>query len=108
MARRGVSHGGARGHEVSSHAVVQVLALAKGRVWTGRQAHERGLVDHLGGLATAIDISRYLRVSVCPCVIFFPGVRRLLSPGTKGIEAHTLQACGISDQVGRQVVQGPD
>ncbi|MDO5698479.1 MAG: signal peptide peptidase SppA [Dermatophilus congolensis] len=29
--------------------------LAHGRVWTGRDAHERGLVDHLGGLSTAID-----------------------------------------------------
>ena len=29
-------------------------ALAQGRVWTGQQARERGLVDALGGLDTAI------------------------------------------------------
>src|SRR5690606_5236188 len=27
--------------------------LARGRVWTGADAHERGLVDHLGGWQTA-------------------------------------------------------
>ncbi|MFT4216460.1 MAG: signal peptide peptidase SppA [Micropruina sp.] len=29
--------------------------LAHGRVWTGIDAHQRGLVDHLGGMGTAID-----------------------------------------------------
>jgi protease-4 len=32
----------------------QVDAIAQGRVWTGRQARERGLVDTLGGLEDAI------------------------------------------------------
>ncbi len=32
----------------------QVQAIAQGRVWTGRQALERGLVDELGGLEQAI------------------------------------------------------
>ena len=32
----------------------QVRELAKGRVWTGRQAKELGLVDRLGGLEAAI------------------------------------------------------
>jgi protease IV len=31
--------------------------IAQGRVWTGRQAHDLGLVDELGGLATAIRIA---------------------------------------------------
>ncbi|MEZ4316042.1 MAG: signal peptide peptidase SppA [Myxococcota bacterium] len=31
-----------------------VHAVAQGRVWTGRQALERGLVDELGGLDTAV------------------------------------------------------
>ena len=30
-------------------------AIAQGRVWTGRQALERGLVDRLGGLDAALD-----------------------------------------------------
>jgi protease-4 len=37
---------------------VQAEALARGRVWTGQQAKERGLVDALGGLDTAIDLGK--------------------------------------------------
>ncbi|WP_017570109.1 signal peptide peptidase SppA [Nocardiopsis halotolerans] len=36
----------------------QVDKVARGRVWTGRDAHERGLVDELGGLETAVRIAR--------------------------------------------------
>jgi|JI10StandDraft_1071094.scaffolds.fasta_scaffold27458_3 protease-4 len=32
----------------------QVDAIGQGRVWTGAQAHEAGLVDELGGLYTAV------------------------------------------------------
>ena len=32
-----------------------VSAVAEGRVWTGRQAWTRGLVDQLGGLEEALD-----------------------------------------------------
>jgi protease-4 len=32
--------------------------LAQGRVWTGRQAEERGLVDELGGLPRAIALAK--------------------------------------------------
>ena len=39
----------ARGQSLSA-----VAAIAQGRVWTGRQAMQRGLVDRLGGLHTAI------------------------------------------------------
>ncbi len=38
----------------------RVRELAKGRVWTGAQAHERGLVDALGGLETALAHAREL------------------------------------------------
>ncbi len=38
----------------------RVRELAKGRVWTGAQAHERGLVDALGGLETALGLAREL------------------------------------------------
>ena len=34
-----------------------VKKVASGRVWTGTQAKERGLVDVLGGLDTAIEIA---------------------------------------------------
>ena len=33
----------------------EIEKLAKGRVWSGRDAFEQGLVDRLGGMSTAID-----------------------------------------------------
>ncbi len=36
----------------------RVEEAAQGRVWTGRQAQERGLVDALGGLTKAVDLAR--------------------------------------------------
>jgi protease-4 len=36
----------------------KIDAVAQGRVWTGRQARERGLVDTLGGLDVAIRIAK--------------------------------------------------
>ena len=38
----------------------EIDAVARGRVWTGRQARERGLVDRLGGLDTAIAAAKEL------------------------------------------------
>ncbi|AKS42855.1 signal peptide peptidase SppA [Wenzhouxiangella marina] len=36
-------------------SVEDVDAVAQGRIWTGAQAQDRGLVDHLGTLSDAID-----------------------------------------------------
>jgi protease IV len=36
----------------------QAEAVAKGRIWSGLAAKERGLVDEIGGLATAVSIAR--------------------------------------------------
>jgi protease IV len=36
----------------------RVDSLARGRVWTGADAHERGLVDELGGLGRSLDLAR--------------------------------------------------
>jgi protease-4 len=36
----------------------QIHAVARGRVWTGRQAREHGLVDELGGLDRAVAIAK--------------------------------------------------
>ena len=36
----------------------RIREIAKGRVWTGAQAKELGLVDELGGYAVAIDLAR--------------------------------------------------
>ena len=37
--------------------VADLRELAKGRVWTGADAHDHGLVDELGGLSRAIDLA---------------------------------------------------
>lgn len=47
----------ADGRKLSAQAVEEV---ARGRVWTGADAKERGLVDELGGLDTAIDRAKVL------------------------------------------------
>lgn len=36
----------------------EVDRIAQGRVWTGRQAYENGLVDELGGLRRAIEVAK--------------------------------------------------
>jgi len=38
----------------------QVHEVAQGRVWTGRQGLERGLVDEMGGLRRAIDSAKWM------------------------------------------------
>jgi len=38
----------------------KVDEIAQGRVWTGRQARERGLVDDLGGLRAAVQAAASL------------------------------------------------
>ncbi|MDG1481043.1 MAG: signal peptide peptidase SppA [Myxococcota bacterium] len=40
--------------------VEAIRPYAGGRVWTGRQAKENGLIDHLGGLPTAINRAKML------------------------------------------------
>jgi protease-4 len=45
----------AQGRNISEEAVESV---AQGRVWTGKQARDRGLVDELGGLQLAISIAK--------------------------------------------------
>merc|ERR1712003_373763 len=34
--------------------------VAQGRVWTGQDAHERGLVDHIGGMDKALSVAMEL------------------------------------------------
>ncbi|MBM3294012.1 MAG: signal peptide peptidase SppA [Candidatus Aminicenantes bacterium] len=40
--------------------VEAVAELAKGRVWTGRQAQEAGLIDEIGGLEEAVGLAKSL------------------------------------------------
>jgi protease-4 len=69
-------------------SVEQVDAVARGRVWSGAQAQQRGLVDAMGGLQVAIDDAarraklgerkawrvRYIEKTGTPFERFFGGV----------------------------------
>ncbi|KUH81533.1 MULTISPECIES: signal peptide peptidase SppA [unclassified Mycobacterium] len=46
--------------EARSMSITEVDAIARGRVWTGADALERGLVDHLGGLREAVTRAKVL------------------------------------------------
>jgi protease-4 len=66
----------ARGRRLSEAAVD---AMAEGRVWTGKAARARGLVDRLGGLETAFEMARaraHLPQDEELIVERFPRVRR--------------------------------
>jgi protease-4 len=43
----------------------RIDAVAQGRVWTGRQAKDRGLVDELGGLRRALALAKE-RAKIAP------------------------------------------
>jgi protease-4 len=61
-------------------SVEAVAAAAEGRVWTGRQAWTRGLVDELGGLEEALDAAKKaagVAVGEPVAVERFPRPRRL-------------------------------
>jgi protease-4 len=68
----------AKGRNMSFDAVDKV---AQGRVWTGAQAHEVGLVDRLGGLQAAIReaarLSRAWPNDTAPRVELYPRKRSL-------------------------------
>lgn len=54
-------------------------SIAQGRVWTGAQAKEKGLIDELGGLDRAIDAARELAGIAAD-----KGVRRVILPHPRG------------------------
>lgn len=73
--------------DARKRSVDQVNEVARGRVWSGAQAKERGLVDDFGGLQTAIDdvaqraklgkrgdfVVRYVEKTPSPFERFFAG-----------------------------------
>lgn len=44
--------------EARGKTPAEIHAIAQGRVWTGQQAHQNGLVDALGGLARAVELAK--------------------------------------------------
>jgi protease-4 len=87
--------------------VERVDQLARGRVWTGAQARERGLVDALGGLDSAIGLAKE-RAGIAPDVevevVNYPARRSLAemlleqlsgSPSDRQLDALLSVASGL-------------
>jgi protease-4 len=90
----------AQGRKLSADAVE---AVAKGRVWTGEDAKAHGLVDELGGFATAlalaksaagIDAKSDVTLKVFPPTSNTPGavIARLLGRETRPEDARSSAA----------------
>ena len=93
----------AEGREMSRD---DVHAVAQGRVWTGRQARENGLVDELGGFRRAVEIAKEragiatdLEVTLVP----YPKPPSLLEMLSKGVGGPVAAARGSLS--GREKVQ---
>ena len=75
-------------------------AIAQGRVWTGQQALERGLVDQLGGLDAAVaDAASLAKLGVGYPVRYVEipqgGFERFLSGLSQSASVHVMQSWGI-------------
>jgi protease-4 len=74
-------------------AVETVDAIGGGRVWTGRQALEKGLIDELGGLDRAVSRARQLAglPANAPLVLIQPGKQSIApSSSTAAALGHLL------------------
>lgn len=83
--------------EARGMSVDEVDAVARGRIWTGADALERGLVDELGGLRTAVRRAKVLAgldADTKVTLAAFPGasVRDYLRP-----KASSQPAASLSD-----------
>lgn len=75
----------ARGRKMNVEAVHEI---AQGRVWTGKQALDLGLVDKLGGLQTAVDEVKLLaKIKGEADLVIYPKVKNglLVNMDTDGI-----------------------
>jgi protease IV len=73
----------------------RIAAIAQGRVWTGRQAREVGLVDQVGGLYTAIAVAKQ-RARIPddeePTLLVYPPRRTLFDVVTEGFPGADARA----------------
>ena len=76
----------------------QIDAVAQGRVWTGRQAREHGLVDELGGLESAVRIAKE-RAKLDPKrdvdLVVYPPKRSILDILSNPLGSRAAQGLGI-------------
>ena len=97
----------AEGRKLSVEAVD---AVARGRVWTGADALERGLVDELGGLRTAIDRAKVLAghdEDADVRIVSYPGSSLLdfLRPKPSSQPAAASLPQAVAALLGRSVVE---
>lgn len=90
-------------------SVEDVDAVARGRVWTGADAHERGLVDHLGGLRTAVTRAKVLagmEADARARIVSYPGSSLMdrLRPKPSSQPAASLPDAVVG-MLGRSVMQ---
>ena len=89
--------------------------LGRGRVWTGAQAKDRGLVDELGGLTRAVEVAKSLagiapqedvRLAVRPGRTSFWGalLGRGRTDARTGLAAEVERAAGFLKMLGRNQV----
>lgn len=77
----------------------EINGLGQGRVWTGTQAKERGLVDEFGGLEKAIEIAKQLAELPAD-----KDVRRVAYPEPRSF-FETLMGGGVSTETEEQKAQ---
>jgi len=77
-----------------------VDAIAQGRVWTGRQAKELGLVDRLGGLEAAIALAKE-RAKIAPSqnveLVIYPPRKTLFDALSESFGANTAVIDGRAE-----------
>ncbi len=75
----------------------RIDAVAQGRVWTGQQAREHGLVDALGGLDTAVALAKQ-RAGIPPDqdveLVVYPPRRTLYEALTEQFQASSFSVWG--------------
>ena len=86
--------------EARSMTVEAVDAVARGRIWTGADAHERGLVDELGGIRVAVRRAKLLAGLSADAevrVAGYPGssVRDMLQPKASSQPAALADAAAV-------------
>jgi protease-4 len=75
--------------------VQEVDAIAQGRVWTGEQAFERGLIDELGGLTQAIvraKTSLGLDADADVALLPYPGVQSIADQVADALQRVSIAA----------------
>jgi protease-4 len=88
----------------SRHMTVEKLhSVAQGRVWTGRQAKQVGLVDELGGLERALAVAKQ-RAGLSPNaevqVVTYPPHRTLLEWVGESLQSESRTEAGVAAILG--------